>query len=122
MSALPSLFDPPPRSVIEPGGSWLVELLTGSLVTALCIVAVAVLGLLMMTGRMQLRAGFQVVIGCFLLLGAASIASDLEALARGGEAAEPPVVTITPELDTKPEQPLPPANYDPYAGASVPSE
>lgn len=120
MSVAPSLFDPPPQPVMEQAGSWIVALLTGSLATTLCIVAVAVLGLALMGGRMQLRAGLQTIIGCFLLLGTALIAGDLAALARETGTPEPTSLAITP--DPEPEAPLPPANYDPYAGASVPRD
>jgi type IV secretion system protein VirB2 len=82
MNIASSLLEPIPHSVIEAASIWIVALLSGSLVTTLCVVAVATLGLLMMTGRIQIRAGVQVVIGCFLLFSAALLADDLQTLAR----------------------------------------
>ena len=41
----------------------------------LCVLAVAFVGMLMLTGRLALREGLRVALGCFILLGAPAIAS-----------------------------------------------
>lgn len=42
--------------------------LLGPIATALCVLGVAFLGAMMLTGRWHLRRGFRVVLGCFVLL------------------------------------------------------
>lgn len=116
MSMTASLFDP----AGEPAGAaanWLTQLLSGAAATAICVIAVATLGMMMLSGRISLRRGFQVVLGCFLVLGASIVAAQLQQLARrsGAEAAPVPQVIAVPSQP----KPLPPANYDPYAGASL---
>jgi type IV secretory pathway VirB2 component (pilin) len=118
MSISPSLLEPPSQPVTSSAAAWIVELLGGSATTAICVIAVASLGLMMLTGRISLRRGFQVVFGCFLMLGASTVAAGLQQFGRdaGQGAAAPVPQVIEPEI--KPRL-LPPANYDPYAGASL---
>jgi len=115
MIASSSLFDRRGDSVLEPASGWLVALLSGPAATSLCVIAVAILGLAMLTGRIAPRRGMQVVMGCFVLLGASTMAGQLRDLASGGVAQAP--VPLIIENDVPP--PLPPADYDPYAGASL---
>ena len=100
-----SLFDAPPRPVLGAASEWTQGVLGGSLATALCVVAIALLGLLLLSGRLRVRRSVEVVLGCFLLLGAGLLAGQLQALAAGAAGAE----------GTGAEQ----VNYDPYAGASL---
>jgi hypothetical protein len=78
--------------------------------------------LLMLSGRLELRRGITVVIGCFILFGSASIAAALSGLAgadtRSNLAAtqQPSPLSIQVRSAT-----LPSTVYDPYAGASVPT-
>lgn len=114
-----SLFDAPTGSVAGNAGDWLGELLGGELASALCIVAIAMLGMLMLGGRLPLRTGLKIVMGCFLLLGASLVAGGLQDVSRniGGGSLElerGPVV-----VEAEAEDPLPSANYNPYARASV---
>jgi type IV secretory pathway VirB2 component (pilin) len=44
---------------------------------SLCVIAMAVPGMLMLTGRLPLRRGAQVILGCFLLLGSTTLADGL---------------------------------------------
>jgi type IV secretory pathway VirB2 component (pilin) len=114
-----SLFDKPGQPVLGVAGEWTQEVLDGSLATSLCVIAVAILGLLLLTGRLRVRRSIEVVVGCFLLLGAGLLAVRLEQLAGGvaGAAAGDSEQIIVP-ASTVTKQP-PPANYDPYAGASL---
>ena len=117
--AAASLFDNPVQPVLGAASAWTQGVLGGTLATSLCVIAVAFLGLLLLAGRLGLRRGVEVVLGCFLLLGAGLVATQLQQLAgnaagtasRGGEQ-----IIIS---DTPPTPPPPPANYDPYAGASL---
>ncbi|MEX0342684.1 MAG: TrbC/VirB2 family protein [Erythrobacter sp.] len=98
---------------------WINGLLLGSLATGLCILAVSLVGLLMLMGQMPIRQGMRVVLGCFVLLGAPAIGTGLSGAWQSAAPAEPePMVIMPAEARTS----LPPANYDPYAGASLRGE
>ena len=76
----------------------------------------------MLSGRLELRRGITVVIGCFVLFGAASIATMLTSLASGDK--RPDRVTAQPPVPIPSEvrsATRPVTIYDPYAGASVPA-
>ena len=117
--AAASLFDKPAEPVLGAASAWTQGVLGGTLATSLCVVAVAILGLLLLAGRLRVRRGVEVVLGCFLLLGAGLVAAQLQELARGaaGAAGNGAAQVILP--DAPPTPPPPPANYDPYAGASL---
>ena len=104
-------------SPIEAGANWLMQLATGSLATALCVLAIAVVGLLMLGGRLPVRDGLRVVLGCFVLLGAPLIAEGFVATGRGLDASAP---AANPQRElTDLRKNLPPSAFDPYAGASL---
>lgn len=96
---------------------WITASLLGSIALALCVLAVASVGLMMLAGRLPVRRGLSVVLGCFVLLGAPVIASAF--VAGTQEAIEAPVPAVIERSDLPPRKDLPPANYDPYAGASL---
>ena len=115
MSAARSLFDPPASSSFAAASDWVTGTLLGSVAVSLCVLAIAFVGLMLMTGRLALRDGLRVVIGCFALLGATAIAAGLRGAADGF--ATPG--TSEPEVQAQalPDPPpLPPAAYDPGAG------
>jgi type IV secretory pathway VirB2 component (pilin) len=117
--ATASLFDKPVQPVLGAASDWMQGVLGGTLATSLCIIAVAILGLLLLAGRLQVRRGVEVALGCFLLLGAGLLATQLQQLAGGatgtdGNRGEQVIIP-----DTPPIPPPPRANYDPYAGASL---
>lgn len=99
--------------------SWLTDTLFGDVAVTLGTLAVAFVGLTMLTGRLPIRHGAMVILGTFVLLGAPAIAASLIDLARqSGGPAEPPY--IAPEdTDLAPREELPAATYNPYAGASM---
>lgn len=116
-----SLIDPPAESAIAVGMAWVETTALGNVATAIAIVAVAAIGLLMLSGRLELRRGLTVVLGCFMLFGAASVGAALTGLGRAEglpRAAYPPTPSPLPRAATATDQSL--AAYDPYAGASVP--
>ena len=113
-----SLFDAPEEPVTGNAGDWLGGLLGGELTTALCVVAIAMLGLLMLGGRLPVRTGLKVVMGCFLLLSASLVATGLQGVERDSGVALAQTQNRPVTVETEPEV-LPPANYDPYAGASL---
>jgi hypothetical protein len=101
-----------PQSLFDPAG------VSGSLVTILCALAVATLGLLMLSGHWSVRRAARVVIGCFVLFGAQALAQELLSLSAQatGTGTSQAIVAVQPTRD-----PPTPIEYDPYARASMPS-
>lgn len=117
MAIAPSLFAPPSSAVLPSASDWVTGTLFGGLATGLCVLAVAFVGLMLMTGRLAVRDGLRVAIGCFVLLGAPLIASGLRGAADEAAVSSAPQELTIDAAPTPAE--LPPANYDPYAGASL---
>lgn len=59
--------------------SWMQGTLMGNVATAVAVMAVAAVGFLMLTGRLNWRFGATVVLGCFILFGAGAIVSGIQA-------------------------------------------
>lgn len=108
----------PPGSETALAGAigWINDLLLGSLATGLSILAVSLVGLLMLMGQMPIRQGMRVILGCFVLLGAPVIAVGL---AGAWQSASPPAPQPMVFIPKETRGPLPSADYDPYAGASL---
>ena len=76
---------------VDPAGSgpivaalgWLQGTLLGNVATAVAVMAVAAVGFMMLTGRMNWRFGATVIIGCFILFGAGAIVSGIQGAAAG---------------------------------------
>lgn len=100
---------------------WLRDTLLGSVASSIAVIAVASVGLGMLSGRLDWRRGARMVVGCFILFGAPSIAAGLMTL-TSNSGADSANETVPPVLPTPlpTAAALPPASYDPYAGASVP--
>jgi type IV secretion system protein VirB2 len=96
---------------------WLQNTLLGTFAVTVAIIAVAWMGLLTLTGRMHLRHGATVILGCFILFGASSIVAGIRSAVGGGSAESSDAI---PETAAVVIPPRPPRNPDPYAGASVP--
>lgn len=62
---------------------WIQGTLLGNLATTAAVIAVAVVGFLMLTGRIEWRRGLTVVIGCFIIFGAAAIVAGIRSVAGG---------------------------------------
>lgn len=113
----PSLFETSGTSPLQVATGWIAELMQGPLVVTLCVIAVALVGFAALGGRLPVRMGVRAVLGCFVVLGAPAIAS---ALMWQGEEPTPQVVYEAPSGVAEPARPeLPPADYDPYSGASL---
>ncbi len=76
--------DPAGSGVIVGAVSWLQGTLLGTVATVVAVIAVAAVGLMMLTGRINWRHGAVVILGCFILFGAASIVGGIRAAALGG--------------------------------------
>ena len=60
--------------------SWIQGTLLGNLATTAAVIAVATVGFLMLSGRMNWRFGATVILGCFVLFGAATIVAGIRAV------------------------------------------
>ena len=63
---------------------WMQGTLLGNVATAVAVIAVAMVGFMMLTGRLNWRFGATVIIGCFILFGAGAIVSGIQAAAAAG--------------------------------------
>lgn len=123
LSASGPLTDPPGSSPLVAAVEWLQHTLLGTIATTVAVIAVAWVGMLMLTGRVNLRHGVTVILGCFLLFGASSIAAGIRSATAGAGEPVDYAVQATPPPPPSPALAGPPApdpGYDPYAGASVP--
>jgi type IV secretory pathway VirB2 component (pilin) len=118
-----SLADSPAgASVLAAAISWLQDVLLGTVATSIAVIAVAAIGFGMLTGRVNIRHGATVILGCFILFGASTIVNGLRYAASGVGGYDPPPVIVAAPPPAPPAVPPTgtPAPYDPYAGASVP--
>ena len=76
--------DPAGSGPIVAALSWLQGTLLGNVATAVAVMAVAAVGFMMLTGRLNWRFGATVIIGCFILFGAASIVGGIQQAAAVG--------------------------------------
>ncbi len=70
--------DPQGSGAILGAARWIQGTLLGSVATVVAVIAVAVVGFLMLTGRINWRYGAVVILGCFILFGAASIVAGIQ--------------------------------------------
>ena len=93
LAAFPMILSSAPAfaAALDPQGSgpivnalmWLQGTLLGNVATAVAVIAVAMVGFMMLTGRMNWRFGATVIIGCFILFGAGAIVSGIQAASAG---------------------------------------
>ncbi len=76
--------DPAGSGAIVGAVGWMQGTLLGTVATTVAVIAVAIIGLMMLTGRMNWRHGAVVILGCFILFGAASIVSGIQTAAQAG--------------------------------------
>lgn len=79
-----SYGDPAGSGVLVGAMQWLQGTLLGTAATVVAVMAVASVGFLMLTGRMNWRYGATVILGCFILFGAASIVAGIQQAATLG--------------------------------------
>jgi type IV secretion system protein VirB2 len=83
-SAQESISDPAGAGVLVSAVRWLEGTLLGTIATVAAVIAVASVGFLMLTGRINWRYGATVILGCFILFGAASIVAGIQSTANLG--------------------------------------
>ena len=76
-------LDPAGSNVVLGAVSWIQGTLRGNVATAAAVIAVAVVGFTMLTGRMNWRHGAMVIFGCFVLFGATVIVGGIRSVAQG---------------------------------------
>lgn len=79
--AAQNLGDPQGSGPIVSAVQWLQGTLLGTVATVVAVIAVACVGFLMLTGRLRWRYGAVVILGCFILFGAASIVAGIRSTA-----------------------------------------
>jgi type IV secretory pathway VirB2 component (pilin) len=80
-----ALLATPALAQTDPQGSgpilsalqWIEGTLMGNVATTAAVIAVAVVGLMMLTGRIDWRRGVVVVLGAFIIFGAAAIVEGM---------------------------------------------
>lgn len=118
------LYDGPAGSgVFGSAIGWLEGTLLGTIATVAAVIAVATVGFMVMTGRLDVRRSGRVILGCFIIFGASTIASGLAA-AMSLSPSDPGADSIGQSVLVPPAPAVPvnsvPAVSDPYAGAAVP--
>ena len=92
LAALPLLaMSAPAAAATDPQGSgpivaalaWMQGTLLGNVATAVAVIAVAMVGFMMLTDRMNWRFGATVIIGCFILFGAGTIVAGIQSASAG---------------------------------------
>lgn len=73
--------DPQGSGPIVNALAWLQGTLLGNVATAVAVMAVAAVGFMMLTGRMNWRFGATVIIGVFILFGASTIVAGIQSAA-----------------------------------------
>lgn len=97
---------------------WLQGTLLGSIASTIAILATAIVGLLMLNGRVPLRRGASIVIGCFILFSADTIVEGL----LGSIDRPPAEIGLTPPAPAYTAETPRAVSDDPYAGAAVPAQ
>ena len=76
-----SYSDPSGSGVLVSAVNWLQGTLLGTIATVIAVMAVAIVGIMMLTGRINWRYGATVILGCFILFGASSIVAGIHSTA-----------------------------------------
>lgn len=116
----------PGQGVFVAALQWLQGTLLGSVATAIAVIAVAWVGMSLLSGRIDIRRGLQVIFGCFILFGASTVAAALvaaaqDAISTSDGSPEPPQPPQPIYADSATSSPAKAAPYDPYAGAALPT-
>lgn len=76
-------MDPAGSNVIVGAMNWLQGTLLGTVATVAAVIAIAAVGFMMLTGRLNWRYGATVILGCFILFGAGAIVAGIRQTAGG---------------------------------------
>jgi type IV secretion system protein VirB2 len=76
--------DPAGSGPINGAAEWLQGTMLGNVATTIAVMAVAAVGFMMLTGRINWRYGATVVVGLFVVFGATSIVAGIRSAAGAG--------------------------------------
>jgi type IV secretion system protein VirB2 len=76
-------LDPAGSGAIDGALYWIQGTLMGTVATVAAVISIAGVGFMMLSGRMNWRHGLTVILGCFILFGAASIVAGIRQAATG---------------------------------------
>lgn len=76
-------LDPQGSGAISGALGWIQGTLLGNVATTVAVIAVASVGFMMLTGRLDWRYGATVIIGLFILFGAGAIVSGIRSASQG---------------------------------------
>jgi type IV secretion system protein VirB2 len=110
----------PQPNAIGASVSWIADTLVGNLATTIAVIAIAAFGLLLLSGHVPKKRGAQLILGCFMIFGATSIASGLMNVLSDRSSPLPQPTSIPVAVTAPPPPPPPLEPYDPYAGAALP--
>jgi len=85
LQAQQSYTDPAGSGAFVSAINWMQGTLMGTVATVAAVIAIACVGFMMLTGRINWRYGATVILGCFILFGAASIVGGIRATASLGQ-------------------------------------
>ncbi|MDG5488839.1 TrbC/VirB2 family protein [Sphingomonas sp. BGYR3] len=106
------------RSVLPAGAQWIEATMLGTVATVIAIIAIASLGLAMLSGRIDLRRAGWTLLGCFIVFGASAISFGVLSTSNRLFLLKTPAKRETSHsISTVPGKR---SNNDPYAGASMP--
>jgi len=75
--------DPAGSSPLLAALGWVQNTLLGNLATTAAVIAVAIIGYMMLTGRFDWRRGIITLVGIFIIFGAVTIVAGIRSLAGG---------------------------------------
>jgi type IV secretory pathway VirB2 component (pilin) len=81
VATAPAYAQPQGSQPISNAIGWIQGTLLGNVATAVAVIAVAMVGFMMLSGRINWRMGATVVLGCFILFGATTIVAGIRAAA-----------------------------------------
>jgi type IV secretion system protein VirB2 len=85
VAAQDSYSNPQGSGALVSAIGWLEGTLLGTIATVVAVIAVASVGFMMLTGRINWRYGATVIVGCFILFGASSIVAGIHSTATLGQ-------------------------------------
>ena len=75
--------DPAGSSPILAALNWVQNTLLGNVATSAAVIAVAAVGFMMLTGRIEWKRGLTVIVGAFIIFGAVTIVAGIRSMAGG---------------------------------------
>ena len=89
VAAIAAVLSPSAAFAQDPAGSgpinsafgWMQQTMLGTVATTVAVMAVAAVGFMMLTGRVNWRFGATVIVGVFIIFGAASIVGGIQGAA-----------------------------------------